>query len=866
MKRILLLFLLHFVTFLAAHAIRISGIVTDDKGNILSYSSILVKGTTRGVTANHEGKYYLDLSPGAYTLACQYVGYTRQEKKITVTQESQVINFQLSLQQLAMPDIVVRPGGEDPAYAIIRHAIKKRKDYEAPLDSFTCEAYIKTLIQTRKLPGKILGKKLADEDRKQMGVDSVGAGIIYLSESLTNIAFKKPDKVKLEVISGRESGSNGYGFSLPTFINFYNSNVTVFAQQLNPRGYISPIAESALNYYHYKYLGSFFEDGKEINKIQVIPRRKYEPLFSGTINIVDGEWRIHSLDLLLVKTSLLEVLDTLHIRQIHVPVTPGIWQVKDQVVYFAFSLFGIDAVGNFLNVYSKYEEAPRFRKKYFNNVLMKFDSAANKRTKAYWDSVRPVQLAPEELKDYKVKDSIYEYNRDSMGTKKNRDSLLKRQGPVTVGQVVWSGFSRSNFRQPYPFRYSLEGLIPDMGYNTVEGLNINIVGSLKKALSGGSELALSPHIRYGFHNTHLNAWGTLSLTRNPTMDQPRPAPRKDRAKGAKKLDEDDAPMGAGFYPSSQSWSLSGGKRVSQINADNPISDYLNDFYTLFMGRNYMKIYENYFAQLSTDRRMDNGLRLSANVLYEDRIPLENTTSFSITQINGKEFTPNFPFEKIPAQFSRHQALLTGINLQYQPGQRFVEFPERRISLGSKYPTFALAYQKGWQGILGSDVNFDKWQFSVWDDTNLKLRGMLRYRFSIGGFLNANSVYIQDYQHFNGNQTFFASQYLNSFQLAPYYANSTIASFYATGHIEHHFNGFLTNKIPLFQRLNWHLVGGSNAFYVNRNNNYVEVFGGLENIFKLLRVDLVGSYLNGHYNQTGIRIGLGGLLGGMVQTR
>ena len=59
-------------------------------------------------------------------------------------------------------------------------------------------------------------------------------------------------------------------------------------------------------------------------------------------------------------------------------------------------------------------------------------------------------------------------------------------------------------------------------------------------------------------------------------------------------------------------------------------------------------------------------------------------------------------------------------------------------------------------------------------------------------------------------------------------------------LEHHFNGLLTNKIPLFRRLNWNLVAGSNAFYVNRDNNYVEIFGGLENIFKLIRVDVVGS--------------------------
>ena len=126
--------------------------------------------------------------------------------------------------------------------------------------------------------------------------------------------------------------------------------------------------------------------------------------------------------------------------------------------------------------------------------------------------------------------------------------------------------------------------------------------------------------------------------------------------------------------------------------------------------------------------------------------------------------------------------------------------------------------------------------------------------------------MQDLQFFNGNQTIFASEYMNSFQLAPYYANSTTAHFYAVGHIEHHFNGLLTNKIPLFRRLNWYLVAGGNAFYVRANNNYTEVFGGIENILKIFRVDFVGSYLNGKTGQFGVRVGFGGLIGGKVKVR
>jgi hypothetical protein len=834
---------------MAAYAGRVTGIVRDDKGSPLGYASLTVKGTTRGVTAGGDGRYSIELSPGEYTLVCQYVGYAREEKKIRVGSADLTVDFRLSQQQLSMAAVVVRPGGEDPAYAIIRHAIKKRKEYEDPLDSFTCEAYIKTLARTRSLPKRIFGQKIEADDKKEMGVDSSGKGIIYLSESLTKISYKRPDKLKLEVLSGRESGSNGFGFTIPTFINFYNNNVKAMADQLNPRGFVSPIAEGALNYYRYKFLGSFFVDGQEINEIQVIPRRKYEPLFSGKIDIMEGSWRIYSLDLRLVREQQLQILDTLEIKQIHSPVVlsgdgkngrPGgeVWLVKNQVIDFSIKFLGIDLVGNFLNVYNNYDVTPVFRRRFFNNVLMRYDTAGNKKTKTYWDSIRPVPLEPEEIINYKTRDSIYEYNRDSMGTRKNRDSLLKKQGHVTFGQLFFTGFDRSDFRQPRPLHYSMDPLLGGLNYNTVEGIEAEWKGTVRRELSGGlGELSFTPHIRYGFRNTRLNPWAELALTR----------------RNFSRTGDDES-------STRMRWTLAGGKQVSQYDPDNPIGQGLNSLYTLLDKRNYMKIYEQYFVSLHAAKRFDNGMRLNVQGSYADRYAIDNTTNWSLIKFAHRAFTPNFPVELPFASIPRHQAVLTTVDFQYQPGQKFIEFPDSKISMGSKYPTFAVQYTKGWKGVLGSDVNFDKWQFSVWDKMNFKLLGEMRYRLAVGGFLNTASVYSPDYQHFNGNQTIAASEYLNSFQLAPYYALSTTASFYATGHLEHHFNGLLTNKIPLFRRLHWDLVGGVNAYYVRYDNHYEEVFGGLENIFKIFRVDFVTSWRNGAYYQTGVRIGVGGLFG------
>ena len=845
-KILSLIFSLIFIT--TAFAGKITGTVYDDKGNPLAYASILIKEKSSGTTANQEGRYSFELNPGNYTIVVQYVGFAKQEKKIHVDNNDQQLDFKLQLQQLQLNDVIVKTGSEDPAYAIIRNAIKKREEYRTALDSFTCDAYIKTLIKTRSLPHKIFGQKIDSADWKQMGVDSAGKGIIYLSESLTKIAFKKPDKIKLEVLSGRESGSNGYGFNFPTFIDFYTNNIQVLGGQMSPRGYISPIADGALGFYKYHFLGSFFEDGLEINRIQVTPRRKYEPLFSGTIEITEGDWRIYSLDLMLTKESQLEILDTVEIRQIQFPVTKNIWRTKDQVLYFTFNKFGIDAVGNFLNVFNNYNVTPSFKKKYFNNIVVKFDTAVNKKTITYWDSIRPVPLEQEEIKDYKVKDSIYQYQHDSSYTKNYRDSLRRMQGKISAKNILWNGFTRSNYNPSNYTSIQWQPLLKQIQYNTVEGLALNAEATFSRAFPQQKrELSFTPHIRYGFSNDHLNAYGKLSYH------------KRDSWPGMEDNITDDA---SSFRVNN--FSVSGGKRISQFNKDEPISPFFNSIYTLFFNRNYMKIYESYFAQFNYNGASQSGLKYAAQLLYEDRMPLNNTTDFSIIKYDPQKFTPNYPVEKIGSQFIKHQAVIAKMSLKYQPGQKFMQFPDYRVPLGSKYPTFILDYEKGFKSILGSDVDFDKWNFSVADDMNFKLAGQLSYRIDIGGFLNHRAVFIQDYRHFNGNQIVFASSYLNSFQIAPYYANSTTASFYTTIHAEHHFNGLLTNKIPLFKRLNWNLIAGSNAFYVNNNNNYVEIFAGLENILKLFRVDVVGSYLNGNQGQVAVRIGFGGLLDGKLR--
>ena len=830
----LLFFSLILLTFNAS-AQQINGTVKDVEGNILPFASILVKGTPMGVTANTQGQFSLNLSPGNYILDCRYVGYASAEKKIVLGTQNETVNFVLPRQQLTLKEVTIKQGGEDPAYEIIRQAIKKRNFYDKQVKAFQAEVYIKGLISLINLPDKVMGKKIPDEDRKEMGLDSSGKGIIYLSESVSKVSAQEPDKFKLEVLSSRVSGSNGFGFDFPAFISFYNNNVNMFASQINPRGFVSPIADEALNYYKYKFLGSFYEDGNLVNVIKVIPRRNYEPLFSGVINITENDWRIYSCDLLLTKKSQLEILDTLQVTQIHVPVENNIWRIKNQVLHFNFNQFGIKAQGNFVNVYSDYKLNPDFPKGFFNRVVVKYDTAVNKRSHAYWDSIRPVPLEPNEIKDYKTKDSAFAARKDT--SLNNIDSLKKKQGPVKITQVFWSGIDRTHFDVKNTYQFRFDGLIKTLQYNTVEGLAINPSFTVSKFVPRlKTNITFIGDIRYGFNNNHLNPWAGFKFSSKQAFD---PFEKSKR----------------------QSLYVAGGKRVSQFFKESDITGLANSINTLLYGRNDLKIYENYFVKSGFSKQWESGATFLIEGEYEDRLPLNNTTDFILNDKWLYRFTPNYPVEILTSQFPHHQAVIVHAGFTFKPGQRYIQFPKYKMAIGSKYPTFTLDYTKGFKNVFGSDVDYDKWSLNIADDkVNLKLAGAIKYSLTIGGFLNNKSVFAQDYKHFYGNLSHVAGEYMKTFENVSYYGFSNVSSFYSEAHFEHHSNGLITNKIPWFKKLNWNLVEGANALHIDPKTNYAEVFVGLENIFKIFRVDVVAGFQNGFKPIHTYRVGFGGLLG------
>jgi hypothetical protein len=404
------------------------------------------------------------------------------------------------------------------------------------------------------------------------------------------------------------------------------------------------------------------------------------------------------------------------------------------------------------------------------------------------------------------------------------DSIDRIRNKITLSKILISGVSISNQKRGADI--SFLPLINIVSYNTVEGLVINAGTTISKKIDtiahSRKAISFTPEIRYGFSNQHLN------------------------------------PNLSGTYAFGKKYrnalTIAGGSDVFQFNNQNPVGILGSTVSALISEKNNLKIYEALFGGISFSKSIGEGITWNFSSEWQDRKPLENTTDFTLNDKTDQEFTPNFPLPVFNINITRHQAFIVTAGLRWQPGTKYIEFPDRKISVGSKYPVFNIGYTQGIPNIFKSNIDYSKWNAGISDDFNFKLFGVFSYRLNVGGFITKDKIEIPDYIHYKGNtSTLFTGAYLERFQLIPHYYFSNKSSLQSTGFIEHHFNGFLTNKIPVIKNLKWNLVVGTNALFINNGGQYIEPFIALENIFKIIRADYIFGFEKNAPSRSGIRV-------------
>ncbi|MDP9046712.1 MAG: DUF5686 and carboxypeptidase regulatory-like domain-containing protein, partial [Bacteroidota bacterium] len=675
MKKLLLLtFAVVTSLYSSAQQHVLSGTITTPNNAPIPFVSIYIKNTTYGSTANENGEYLFKLNAGTYNVIYRFPGFKEKVEKITVGARDVVNNIHLESDEFKLKKITRKDKrAPDPALDIMRQVINKRQYYLNEVKSYSCIEYVKGVKTIISSPKTLLAKGIA----KVLNLDTSGRGISYQTESLSTYSFEQPDKVKEVFIASKTAGSNppfGYNKASDLQVNFYKDLFSI--EDLSSHGFVSPASSYAFTYYNYKLLGTIVQDGAVIDKIQVIPKSLRAVAFSGTIYIIEGDWRIYSVDLLLTKKeNNLNFVDSLKISQQYIPVGKTTWMPLAFQYNYTGSTQGFKYSGYYLGLINNYKLDTAFKQGYFTGEILHVDTAANIRSRDYWESTRPVPLTYAEERKFKSKDSIenlkgYTAYLDSLQRINNRFRPLNY---VINGHLITNrtGTDSLSFLPLYQTVY----------YNTVEGWGVYIKPTYSRTYPDNTSLTVSPTLRYGFADKLFSA----NLHTSYTYDQEH----------------------AGRF------FLSFGSDLLDLNSLQTRSLYFNTLSTLLSEQNFVKYYRSEYGEIGYQRELANGLLWNASLNYAKRKQLYNVSFNHIFSYNDRHYTSNNPLAPFNAPatdqsvlFPQHDALTLNTSLRFTFDQQYITRPTGKIWLPSPYPVVTLNYRKGINGVFGSTVNYD----------------------------------------------------------------------------------------------------------------------------------------------------------------
>jgi len=798
--------------------IEVRGKLVDKDGSPVQFANVYLKGTTHGTSTNYDGEFLLEVREGEpQKVVFQAIGFSKKIVEIDLNTRTSDLEIEMESEDQYISQVIVTSDGKDPAYGIIKNAQKKRKHHLNQVKSYTADIYMKGAARLNEIPKKI-PKFLRDQ-----APDSSDIGLVYLSESVARYHYKAPNDYKEEMFASKSAGmQRGYSWNRAqdVLMSFYNNTINL--KWYSEREFISPIASSSNFYYKYKLIETYKEQDKLVHKIKVIPRRKSDPIFKGFIYINEGMWNIHSLNLTIGKESQIEFVDSLNIKQSHVPVTDSIYMPLSMEITDHIKIFKFGVTSKNVGFFGNYKVNRKFPEEFFRREVFRVEKGANKKDSVFWEDTRPALLTLEESKKYYKSDSLL----DLRESKTYQDSINKKNNKITFGKIALMGYNyRNRFKN---VNWGFNSILSMVDFNTVEGWSLNFNPYIHKNADSLSipwfrKWEAEAKLRYSINNTKLYG----------------------EAKGSYTFE----------FINFQKLSYEGGIMAKQYHPE-AIDPLINSAYSLIVKENYAKFYEKTYLKLNYGVNINTFFRVDAGFEYAHRKALTNTTDYSFAKDDEKVYTSNNPLlpENDDPAFATHNALTVGLGVQFFFTRNYSTYPDLRLYHRSDKPVLTFRYKKGING-LGSSINFDYADFEITDKINLKNFGNSHYKLIVGGFLNTDSMSFIDYKHFNGNQTIFLrEETLSSFNSLEYYKLSTQKSFFKA-HYEHHFDGWIVNKLPLVRKLKFQTLVGVNFLYTEENKDYTELFFGIENIFNMFRIDFVGRYRQEDKFSPQFRIGM-----------
>jgi hypothetical protein len=167
----------------------------------------------------------------------------------------------------------------------------------------------------------------------------------------------------------------------------------------------------------------------------------------------------------------------------------------------------------------------------------------------------------------------------------------------------------------------------------------------------------------------------------------------------------------------------------------------------------------------------------------------------------------------------------------------------------------MAYNRAFANFLGSNAKYDLLRAGIRQKIGFGVDSQFSYQVDMGGFLNTDRLYFEDFMHFNALPVNFSfSSFENSFRLLPLYRYSTNSRFF-DGHVNLQSRKLLLKQLPLVRNSSFSEKLFVNYLTTSQMSNYVETGYGISNLFLLLNMEVVAGFENGRYRSAGIKVSM-----------
>ena len=826
-----LLFLL--TTYLSAvfAQTQVSGKVIDENGLPVPYANVLFVKTTIGGYTDEEGRFSLYSEKRQRELEVSLIGYTTKKIHLEKDHTKGLVVVLAEGEQLSEVTVVAKPKKalpkkENPAYTVLQGIWKNKK--KRGLQNATAYEYKKhttTELGVNNLDTLFLKNTLKSEYdtiRKLLSEKKYKETFslpMYLSEKVEKVyANNQTGKKRVDIEAERSQGIVQQGFGLERVSkSFDDFDIYDNTYMILNKPFVSPLAEFGYGVYLYVLNDTIQKDNRSYYRIFFFPKDDQDLALEGKFDVDTKTFMVSNIQMHTTPKTNINLVRGLSFEKYFTIANDSIYLPEREIQEGDFTIFT-----------KKDEEKGLYVKNYitFSDVLL------NKPKGAAFYEQEIVKVSKNQF----YKDDNY-WNKNTIGgaevTKTKRliqevgsNRRIKMIGDIT--DIMSSGYL------PLNNHWQFGRFWQALSSNNVDGLRLR--AGFRSFFSTDDRFRTYFYGAYGLKDKKFKfgVSGKYLLSHSPRIT-----------------------IGGAF----QDDNLQLGSFV--LHDDTNLDFQKTTNFIIARGENYY-LTRNKKIQGVLNFNLDTNVQLSVFGTYQN-----------LRSASEDHFLIAYQNPKTGELLRDYDNFYTGTELTFTPERKVFGYGVEQRYGKKLYSTYTLKYSKGVEGVSHSKFDYDKLQFLASKPIPMFGYGILLANVEAGKiFGTAPLIALAPTP---ANQSY--SSVPNTFALLDYY--DFITDTYINSYFEHHFDGFLFNRIPFLQKTRFKSVvfgrfaygtlseenkraNITNIIFNSPEKLYWEYGFGIENIglgnFRFIRVDFVWrsefNDVNGVRNpKFGIRLGI-----------